>query len=238
MTIPNEIQEIILNAGQKILEDTPGPLSDAGRTRLISNLRVRTPMYTGRHPIPDLLNDLHAATVVPYKALKDGQTGPPIPTQGDGKWPPAPITDQWAQAIRKSAETATGEHFRQAEICFDQARPQEATEHLCSGIICSIAAIAAQQGWPHQDRKDLTDAVIALSTGGELPQEGDSIYDLLQSASEQGQDLNSAFSAAMGQPNAVRTGLFYDSTNGCDDDAMFFAKRTVELARQLAGEPR
>ena len=110
----------------------------------------------------------------------------------------------------------------------------EATEHLCDGIICSIAAIAAQQGWPHQDREDFTRAVIALSTARGLPQEGSNIYELLQSASEQGQDLNSAFAAAMGQPNAVRNGFFYDG----EEDAMFFATRTVDLARQLASEPR
>ena len=61
---------------------------------------------------------------------------------------------------------------------------------------------------------------------------------MLESASEQGQDLNSAFAASMGQPNAVGNKLFYDAEMGYNDDALFFAARTIELANELAGEPR
>lgn len=61
---------------------------------------------------------------------------------------------------------------------------------------------------------------------------------MLESASEQGQDLNSAFAAAMGQPNAVGNKLFYDPEKGYNEDAFFLAERTIELANELAGEPR
>ena len=60
----------------------------------------------------------------------------------------------------------------------------QATEHLCSGIICSIAAIAASKGWPHADRDDDLNAVVALATGT-LPQEAGQIYELLSTASGQ-----------------------------------------------------
>ena len=37
----------------------------------------------------------------------------------------------------------------------------------------------------------------------------------------------------MGQPDVAKDGFFYDSSRGYDEDAMSFAKRTVELANQL-----
>ena len=86
-------------------------------------------------------------------------------------------------------------------------------------------------GWPHRDPDDDLKAVVGLATGS-LPAEGESIYKLLQSASQQGQDLNSAFAAAMGQPEAVRTGA-YDDAGRTSDEAMLFAKTTVKLADQL-----
>ena len=78
MTIPNAVQEIILKAGRKILEETQGQLSDDDRTRLIANFKMRIPMYAERHPIRDLLTDLqvtadagHTATVITNKAIRD-----------------------------------------------------------------------------------------------------------------------------------------------------------------------
>ena len=86
-------------------------------------------------------------------------------------------------------------------------------------------------GWPHRDDDDDLITVVGLATGS-LPPEGEGIYELLQSASEQGQDLNSAFAAAMGQPVAVRTGA-YDEAGRTPDEAMLFANTTVKLASQL-----
>ena len=112
----------------------------------------------------------------------------------------------------------------------------QATEHLCSAIVCSVTAIAALQGWPHRDRDDDLRVVTGLATGS-LPTEGESIYKLLQSASQQGQDLNSAFAAAMGQPADVRNGA-YDEAGRTPDEAMLFARKAVELANQLGSERR
>ena len=108
---------------------------------------------------------------------------------------------------------------------------EQATESLCSAIICSIAATAALLGWPHRDRDDDLRTVVALATGS-LPAEGESVYKLLQSASQQGQDLNSAFAAAMGQPDAVRTGAYQDAGR-TNDEAFLFARTAVTLADQL-----
>ena len=44
----------------------------------------------------------------------------------------------------------------------------------------------------------------------------------------------SAFAASMGRPDSVKFGLFYDSQDGSDEDAIRFAERTIELAGWLA----
>ena len=89
------------------------------------------------------------------------------------------------------------------------------------------------EGRHHADRDDDLNAVVALATGT-LPQDAGQIYELLSTAPGQGQSLNSTFAVAMGQPDVAKDGFFYDSSRGYDEDAMSFAKRTVELANQLA----
>jgi hypothetical protein len=80
---------------------------------------------------------------------------------------------------------------------------------------------------------DIANAVTALATG-QMPDETADLYELMRSASDQGQDLFSAFGAAMGQPDAVRF-AYYSSADGSDDDARHFAKDTVHLANWIAG---
>ena len=58
----------------------------------------------------------------------------------------SPIRDRFPQAIKESAEEATREYFQKGATCFEEGQHMQATEHLCSGIICSIAAIAASKG--------------------------------------------------------------------------------------------
>ena len=238
MTVRNEIQEVVLRAACRVLENTRGRLSPTDVQKLRANLGARIPMYTNRYPILGLLNQIeatadagHGATVATNAALTHIEGQQHLgPDESSGK-PRTPISDQWRQAIQESAAEATKEYFRNASICFEQGERTQATEHLCSGIICSIAAIAALMGWPHRDPDDDLRVVVGLATGN-LPAEGESIYNLLQSASQQGQDLNSAFAAAMGQPEDVRTGA-YDDAGRTPDEAMLFAMTTVKLADQL-----
>jgi len=154
-----------------------------------------------------------------------------------GGWEVAPIMGIWVQAVKHAAEVARISHFQKASEYFGAGREQEATEELCKAITCSIAAIASRQGWPHQSQEDLGKAVTALATGT-WPREGEDIYRMLESASEQGQDLSSAFAAAVAQPDAVGDRLFYDPEKGYNEDALLFAERTIQLANELAGESR
>ena len=243
MTVRNEIQEVVLRAACRVLENTRGDLSPTDVQRLRANLEARIPLYTGRYPILGLLDQIestaddgHAAAVATNAAINRQPREPNLGwDERLGKFR-TPISDQWRQAIQESAAEATKEHFHNASILFEQGERAQATEHLCSGIICSIAAIAALMGWPHRDSDNDLRAVVGLATGS-LPVEGESIYKLLQSASQQGQDLNSAFAAAMGQPEAVRTGA-YDDAGRTSDEAMLFAMTTVKLADQLGKKLR
>ena len=239
MEIRDEIKDLILTAARRVLQNEMGYLSPADVEKLRANLEARIPLYTGRYPVLGLLNELeamadagHGAAVVTNKAIKR-QRG--IPDLGwddtHGKFR-TPITDQWREAIQESATESTKKYFCQATDYFKQDQREQATESLCSAIVCSIAAAAALQGWPHQDPDDDLMIMVGLATGA-FPPEGASIYRLLQSASQQGQNLNSAFAAAMGQPQAVRTGA-YDDAGRTADDAFLFARTAVDLVDQLS----
>ena len=237
--IRDEIQEMILEAARFALEQTHGLMREEDRQAMLADFKGKIVQYAGRYPVLDLFNEFqaasdsaHSAAVAAAKRMRAG-TG----EQPWGGWEAAPITGIWVQAVKHAAEAARVSHFERARQRFDEGREGEATEELCKAITCSIAAIASRQGWPHQSNEDLGNAVTALAVGT-WPREGEDIYRMLESASAQGQDLSSAFAAAVAQPNAVGDKLFYDPEKGYNEDALFFAERTIRLANELAEEPR
>ena len=237
MPVRNEIQEVLLNAAHRVLAQTTENHSEADTKKLIANFKARIDRYDGRYPIPDLLNELEEAAQQAFNAavvtdadLRRRQSNESTAMNSDGSLC-KPIPEHWVDAIAKSAKDATEDHFQHATDCFSQGDALQATQHLCSAIVCSITAIAAQRGWPHSDKDDDLNAVVGLETGI-LPAEDDDIYQMLMSASEPGLDLNSAFAAAMGQPYSIKTG-FYQEYARADENAMLFARQAVELANQL-----
>ena len=237
--VREEIQEMLLEAARYALEQTHGLMEEEDKEIMLSAFVSRIDRYVGRYPVSDLFNEFQAASDSSHLAAVTAGKNMRAKTETnpEGSWEAVPITDIWVQAVIHAAEAARKSHFQKAREYFDKGEEGEATEELCKAITCSIAAIAARQGWPHQSQEDLGNAVTALATGT-LPKEGEDIYQMLESASAQGQDLNSAFAASMGQPNAVGNKLFYDAEKGYNDDALFFAERTIDLANKLAGEPR
>ena len=172
MTVRNEIQEVVLRAACRVLENTGGDLSQTETKRLHAIIEARIPLYTNRYPILGLLDQIestadagHAAAVATNAAI-NRQPGEPNLGWDErlGKFR-TPISDQWRQGIQESAAEATQEHFHNASIFFEQGERAQATEHLCSGIICSIAAIAALMGWPHRDPDDDLRVVVGPSHG-------------------------------------------------------------------------
>ena len=243
MTVRDEVKDVILRSAYRILESIRGESSPEEKKRLQDNLEARIPLYAGRYPILDLVNQMesaadagHAAAVATNAAIKREHGEPTLGwDESLGKFT-TPISAQWRQAIQESAAEITREHFQEASGHFDEGEHLQATEQLCSGIICSIMAIAAEMGWPHHDRDDDLRVMVGLAVGS-FPAEGENIYQLLQSASQQGQDLNSAFAAAMGQPADVRSGAYGDAGR-TPDEAMLFARTVVNLADQLGQKLR
>lgn len=240
MPVREEILEVVLGAACRILNGLGGEISCGETQRLGSHLEVRSAIYIGRHPILGLLQELLSAVDISNSA----PTAPNSGINGQSKGPKlgwdehlcqftSPMSHEWAGAIKESASDATRQHFRKATTCFEEEKPLQGAEHLASGVICSIAAIAALKGWPHADRGDDLNTVVGLATG-RLPQNANQIYTLLQSASAEGQYLNSAYAAAMGQPDEIRYHFFYDGSEGYEEDAVLFAHRAVELAGELA----
>ena len=243
MTVREEIKEVILRAALMAIENEAGKLSTLQKQRLQNNLEGRIPLYTGSYPILELLDQLdavadagQAAAVATTAAIRKQRGQMNIGWDDNLSTFRTPITDQWSSVIKQSATEAAQKYFHEASTCFDDDDREQATEHLCSAIICSIAAVAALLGWPHRDSHDDLRIVVGLATGS-LPTKDDSIYSLLQSASQQGQNLNSAFAAAMGQPEAVRSGA-YDDAGRTPDEAMMFAQTVVTLANQLGQKLR
>ena len=238
MEVRNETKDVILGAARRVLQNTTGDLADADAKRLRVNLEARIPLYLGRYPIPGLLKQLEdladagpAAAIGIDSAMKRQRDLPNLGWDDEYGRFSTPITDQWRKAIRASAEETAQGYFDKAAKYFEGNQRERATECLCSAIICALAAIAALLGWPHRDSDDDLKTVVALATDS-LPAEGERVYELLQSASEEGQVLNSAFAAAMGQPEAVRTGA-YEEAGRTDEEAFRYAVTAVTLASRL-----
>ena len=240
MEVRDEIKEVIIGAGRMALQNTvQGELTKHDEETLRANLENRIPTYTGRYPILGILQQLdamtdpgNAATSKTHATMRQRRSIPNLAWDEETGSFRAPIASVWQQAIQDSARQEAERHFAIASDEFAHGRQESATTHLCSAIVCSIAAIAALMGWPHGEPDDDLGVIVALATGS-LPPEGERIYTLLRSASQQGQDLNSAFAAAMGQPEAVRTGAF-EELGRTPDEAFTFAKDTITMAYQLA----
>ena len=226
--IRQEIQDMILDTARHALERAGKPASSKDAGALIASFESMTRVYSGRHPLPDLLREMQAATeeLLARKAGARAQ---------DAENPA--MSALWSHAAKNGADEARERHLRKAKLHFREGMDTAAAEELCKAINCQIAAIAAEQGWPHQTLEDIDNAVTALGTGT-LPQEGDNLSDLLNAASELGDELNSAFIAAKTQPGLAADRLFHDTDEKYREDATFFAERTIELANLLAGDRR
>lgn len=218
-----EIRDMVLDAGASAVKSSGG---SNDTEKLVASFEPMTRVYGGRYPVTDLLMEMQAATAE-HLDTKAGNNSSDQPDPHQHRL--------WKEAIRHAADHAKERHFKKAKARFAEGMDSEAAEELCSAINCQVAAIAAERGWPHRTLDDIDNAVTALGTG-KLPQDGDSIRDLLESASEMGDELNSAFAAARGQPTKATDRLFHEDSKEYREAATFFAERTIELANLLAGE--
>ena len=209
MTIQKQVREIILNAAADNMHHC------VGNEKILADLDIHLAGYTGHHPIPAILSRLDTASA-PDSDTAEFRT---------------PLASHWQQAIWDSGAKTAAASFQKAERCFRSSQTEAATEHLCDAVTATIAAIAATRGWPHLDSDDILNAMVALASGV-WPTDYQSLYRALESAPETGQNLNSAYAAAMGQPSAVRSGAF-DDAGMTPEDVFLFATTAVNLAREL-----
>ena len=231
-------RELCYDAARLVIERAKGPLTSDEEASLRATFKAGIPDLTAPYHFQDLAGRLEGMALTGLAAAfnRDGDEGTGLDGLAEHRvLPSGPGVEQWVSAFRDSAERLTEKSFGQAAMCFREAMPLEGTQYLKAGVISSMAAIAALNGWAFTRDRDYLNAVIGLATGV-VPQEEDDLYEILQSASDKGQMLNSAFAAAMGQPDEVMYGSFYDSASGSDDDAIFFARMAVDLARDLAGD--
>ena len=185
MELRNEIKDVVLLAAQRVLSNTTGSFSEADGEKLRDYFEERISRYNKRFPILGLLNELenvadagHIAAIATNVDMKRQRGLPSLGWDEEQGVFRTPISELWANAILESAAEATEEYFLKASRYFENNQNEQATECLCSAVICWIAATAALLGWPHQDRDDDLRTVVALGHGY-LPKEGESIYKLL-----------------------------------------------------------
>ncbi len=192
--------------------------------RLEKNFYARWPTEGSRFPMNDAMSASLTAAIASKEPTVSGWD------KEKETWK-TPIAKAWDKTVSETVE----EYFDRARRSFAKGQPLEGTEHLTDAVRAALGFIAATQEWPHGTQTDLYDVTTALVTGI-LPKEDDHVSELLETASEEGINLCSAFAASMGQPASVQFGLFYDSQDGSDEDATMFARRTIELAGRLAKE--
>ena len=235
------MNETILDLAERVAiaayEKEVGTANAAEADRLRNNLLARVELKQSRRPISDAINialadaldAAHMAAVVTKRA-----THPYLHHNSQADH--STVGVKFSDTIKEVATERATHYFSQADLYFLDMQHQQATESLASAVICSIAAIAARNGWFH-DGDGIHEAIELLATGQSPETTGD-IYQALAQSSELGHDLTSAFSAAMAQPDLVKFGMGYDSANGSDEDAKSFARRTIQLADRLNDERR
>ena len=225
------MNEAILDLAERVAiaayEKEVGTVNAAESNRLPDNLLARVDPSKTRRPITDALNAAHIAAVATKGAMP-----PPMHQHSQGDY--TPVADKFGDTIDEVATERAAHYFGEADRCFLDMRHQQATESLVSAVTCSIAAIAARNGWNHDD--DGIDEAVELLATGRNPEITWDIHQALADSSELGHDLTSAFSAAMAQPDLVQFGIGYDSANGSDEDARNFARRAIQLAERLNAE--
>ena len=229
------VYDLAERVGIVALAKTHGVLDEETVGKFKRNFKARLERKETTYPLYDALEValpevLEAGLMAAIATSQTLRRQKQITTQ---EWE-TPLSGQWRTTIEEEAAKLVAEHFAAAESLFRSGETLRATEELTHAVVCQVVAIAASKGWPHSSDQQISDAITALATG-QLPDENADLYTLLKSASEEGINLISAFGAAIGQPDTVRFGLFYEGNEGIEEDSQHFAKRAIELANWMSG---
>ena len=224
------IERIALSVLQNVSVIVEPPIS---MEKLKRNFYARWPIEGSRFPMNDAMRAAQYAAIVSKE-----RTSSAWDEEGTLK---APITDVWDEVVAEAiaqyfdevhAETVA-QYFGKAQENFDRGTPLEGTEALTDAVRVALGYIAATREWPHGTRGELYNVAEGLAAGA-VPKEDDNAFEYPDTVTEEGAELCSFFAASMGGPDSVKFGLFYDSQDGSDEDAIRFAERTIELAGRLA----
>ena len=189
--------------------------------KLEKNFYARWPTEGSKFP----MNDAMQAALNAAIASKEPARG----ERNKGETWETPIADAWDQAVADSVE----QYFDAARQHFDKGEPLEGTETLTDAVSAVVACIAATREWPHATQGELYNAAEGLATGS-LPKEGGNWWEYQDTATDDGAEFRSFFAASMSCPDSVKFGLFYDSKDGSDEEAVMFARKAIELAGRMA----
>ena len=228
------IETLAERVGIAALTREHGKLSNEDIERFRTNLRARLEREEEIHPIYAAL-DLALEDMLDIGKKAEITTAQVI-RQREGTnstdWS-TPLTDHWGEVLQEVAEQATKEHLERAEALFGEENVIEAAEEMTHAVVCQVTAIAAKGGWPHSEETQIYDAVTALATG-RIPVEAEDTYKLMGTASDKGIDLSNAFGASMGHPESLRTGMSNETPQEAREDSQYYARTTIELARELS----
>ena len=221
-------------AGIAALTREHGTLSSEDIKRFRTNLKARLEREEAAYPIyealetalPDVLQIGKMAEIATAQIIRQREGA------NSTGWR-TPLSDQWGEVLREVAGQATKEHLRRADALFGEEKIIEAAEEMTHAVVCQVAAIAAQKGWPHSGDKEVYDAVTALASG-RMPVEAEDTYRLMGAASDRGVDFSNAFGAAMGLPESLRLGMSNRTAREARDDSEYYARKAMDLARELA----
>lgn len=84
----------------------------------------------------------------------------------------------WQTVVQEEASLADEEHWRKAGMLFGEEQTTEAARELTRAVVCTVAATAAAQGWPHAGGEQAHAAITALATG-KMPDKPSDTYGLV-----------------------------------------------------------
>ena len=211
-------EKIALAALRNICAAAKSPLSVE---KLEKDFYAEWPIEGSKFPMNHAMRSARNAAITGQGRTRGGRDGEEIRK--------TPMADAWEEAVTQTV----AQYFDTARQYFDKGEPLEGTEALTDAVRAAVGYIAAMREWPHGTIGDLYNVAEGLATGA-LPEEGDNWWEYPDTATDEGAEFRSFFAASMGRPSSVQFGLFYDSQDGSDEEAVMFARRAIELAGRLA----
>ena len=141
-----------------------------------------------------------------------------------------------SRAWQPAVEEVVEEYFKAAQHSFEKGESLEGVETLTDAVRATLGYIAAVRKWPHSNHEDLYSIAAALSSGDDWPTTMEEFDRALENASEEGEEMRTAFAASMGRPRMLKFGAYAENPEGPRKDGILFATTAIELAKSLAGQ--